>query len=77
MPATPNEADECSAAVRRSSAAALSIPTGPTQPRVGLVRDCLTTGSVCRYDPDPARRVEWELSAGRAPASVPHGPGAG
>jgi hypothetical protein len=27
----------------------------------GLLRDTVRTGTVCRYDPDPARPVRWLL----------------
>lgn len=38
---------------------------GAADPSLGrLLLDTVTTGAVCRYDPDPDRPVQWVLSAG-------------
>lgn len=50
-------------AVRKAIAGAIDrIQT--TDPQVGrLLRDTVTTGAVCRYDPDPDRPARWVLTS--------------
>lgn len=47
--------------VRKAIVSALDR-TGAREPEVArLLRDCIHTGSTCRYEPDPARPVKWIL----------------
>ena len=41
----------------------MSPPPPPPPPPPRLLRDTVTTGGVCRYDPDPGRPVRWVLDA--------------
>jgi hypothetical protein len=48
-------------AVRKAIAAALAR-ISDVDPALGrLLADTVSTGTVCRYDPDPGRRVRWNL----------------
>ena len=50
-------------AVRKAIAAAIGR-LGDVDPALGrLLRNTVTTGGVCRYDPDPGRPVRWILDA--------------
>jgi hypothetical protein len=50
-------------AVRKAIANAIER-VGAADPSLGrLLSDTVTTGSTCRYDPDPERQVQWVLSA--------------
>jgi hypothetical protein len=51
-------------AVRKAIAAAISRIDEVDPPVARLLRDTVSTGGTCRYDPDPARPVRWLLSAG-------------
>jgi hypothetical protein len=59
-------------AVRKAIAAATQR-ISEVDPALGrLLRDSVSTGSACRYDPDPARPVRWILSASvNASSSAP------
>lgn len=48
-------------AVRKAIAAALDRIDGRDAAFARLLRDTVRTGSVCCYDPDPARPVSWSL----------------
>ncbi len=51
-------------AVRKAIASAIGR-VAAADPSLGrLLSDTVTTGAICRYDPDPDRPVHWVLSAG-------------
>jgi hypothetical protein len=56
-------------AVRKAIAAALTRICDVDPPLGRLLADTVSTGMVCRYDPDPGRPVRWLLDG---PASEPH-----
>jgi hypothetical protein len=51
-------------AVRKAVAAALGRIQDVDPSFARLLRDSVTTGAFCRYDPDPARPVHWVLDDG-------------
>jgi chromosome segregation ATPase len=48
--------------VRKAIAAALDRIAEADPGLARLLRDTVTTGGVCRYDPDPGRPVRWVLT---------------
>jgi hypothetical protein len=46
-------------AVRKAVAAAIDRVTEVDATLGRVLRDCIQTGSVCRYEPDPARPFTW------------------
>lgn len=72
-------AERARVAVRKAISAALDRVELADPAVARLLRDCITTGSVCRYEPDPQRPVQWELSTRRSPgpAQVPRGAAGG
>jgi hypothetical protein len=64
-PRSPGSAHErARIAVRKAIVNAIDR-VGAADPSLGrLLSDTVTTGAICRYDPDPDRPVQWVLSAG-------------
>jgi hypothetical protein len=64
-PRAPGSAHErARIAVRKAIVNAIDR-IGAADPSLGrLLSDTVTTGAICRYDPDPDRPVQWVLSAG-------------
>ncbi len=64
-PRAPGSAHErARVAVRKAIVNAIDR-VGTADPSLGrLLSDTVTTGTICRYDPDPDRPVQWVLSAG-------------
>jgi len=64
-PRAPGSAHErARIAVRKAIVIAVDR-VGAADPSLGrLLFDTVTTGAICRYDPDPDRPVQWVLSAG-------------
>jgi hypothetical protein len=54
-------------AVRKAIAAAIARIGEVDAPLARLLRDTVSTGGRCRYDPDPGRPVRWVLRGGPAP----------
>ncbi|MGB9306052.1 MAG: hypothetical protein WCB92_20955, partial [Mycobacterium sp.] len=50
-------------AVRKAIANAIDRVAAADPPLGRLLSDTVTTGAICRYDPDPDRPVRWVLSA--------------
>jgi hypothetical protein len=51
-------------AVRKAIVNAIDRVAAADPPLGRLLSDTVTTGAICRYDPDPDRPVRWVLSAG-------------
>jgi len=64
-PRVPGSAHErARIAVRKAIASAIER-VAAADPSLGrLLSDTVTTGAICRYDPDPDRPVHWVLTAG-------------
>jgi hypothetical protein len=59
---TPSALERARVAVRKAITAA-EEQIGSTDPGVArLLRATVTTGGLCRYEPDPGRPVRWVLS---------------
>jgi hypothetical protein len=50
-------------AVRKAIVKAIDRVAAVDPPLGRLLSDTVTTGAICRYDPDPDRPVRWVLSA--------------
>jgi hypothetical protein len=58
---TSSTSERARVAVRKAVAAAI-VRIGQHDPATGrLLHDCIETGTVCRYCPDPSRPVDWIL----------------
>ncbi|MGV1009581.1 MAG: hypothetical protein ACOYBY_13365 [Dermatophilaceae bacterium] len=67
-------AERARVAVQKSIATAIKR-VGEVDPTLGrLLRDTVRTGAACRYDPDPARPVDWVLTKERAPGQAARQP---
>jgi hypothetical protein len=56
-----SDGERARVAVRKAIAAALDRIAGHDPALARLLRDTVHTGARCRYDPDPARPVSWQL----------------
>jgi hypothetical protein len=64
-PRVPGSAQErARIAVRKAIVYAIGRVAAADPPLGRLLSDTVTTGAICRYDPDPDRPVQWVLSAG-------------
>ena len=63
-PRVPGSAHErARIAVRKAIVNAIGRIAAADPPLGRLLSDAITTGAICRYDPDPDRPVQWDLSA--------------
>jgi hypothetical protein len=64
-PRAPGSAHERARIAVRKAIVNAIVRVAAADPSLGrLLSDTVTTGGVCRYDPDPDRPVQWVLSAG-------------
>jgi hypothetical protein len=64
-PRVPGSAHErARIAVRKAIVNAIDRVAAADRPLGRLLSETVTTGAICRYDPDPGRPVQWVLSAG-------------
>jgi hypothetical protein len=61
---TASARERARVAVRKAIAAAEERLAGTDPGLARLLRATVTTGTSCRYEPDPGRPVRWVLSAG-------------